>query len=185
MHKIGIVIGAKSQGSNMRAIAQACRTGELDAEVIAVVAPSADAPGLAGAPNPKVVEPGDDYGTRLKRALEGADLVCLAGFMRLLPSEVLAHWPGQVLNIHPSLLPRFGGQGMYGRRVHEAVLAAGESVSGCTVHRVTPDYDEGEIVLQTSCLVLPDDTVDSLAERVRALEHLTYVRALKEVLRGL
>ncbi|MFN3683119.1 MAG: formyltransferase family protein, partial [Fimbriimonadaceae bacterium] len=111
-------------------------------------------------------------------------LVCLAGYMRLLPKEVLDSFPNRVLNIHPALLPKFGGKGMYGMRVHEAVLRAGEAESGCTVHLVNERYDEGPIVVQLRCPVLPDDTPETLAARVLELEHRAYPEAVRKVLAG-
>ncbi|HSI73564.1 MAG TPA: formyltransferase family protein, partial [Fimbriimonas sp.] len=92
--------------------------------------------------------------------------------------------PNRVLNIHPALLPKFGGKGMYGRRVHEAVLAAGETESGCTIHLVTPVYDEGPIILQKTCPVLEGDTPETLATRVLQVEHEAYPEALAKVIRG-
>ncbi len=129
----------------------------------------------------------DDYGSRLTRVLEEAeiDVVCLAGFMFLLPGQVVRKYEGRVLNIHPALLPKFGGKGMYGLTVHEAVIAAGETESGCSVHLVNEAYDEGEIVLQKRCPVLPDDTPSSLADRVLDLEHEAYPEALKMVVERL
>ena len=177
---VGILVGPKGRGSNMAAIVRA------GFPITAVIAPVPESPALEvarglGAPT-TVVEYGDDYGQRLIQALDGATLLCLAGFMRLLPQEVLEKFPNRVLNIHPSLLPRFGGKGMYGKRVHEAVIAAGETESGCTVHRVTEHYDEGQIVLQAKCPVLPEDDADSLAARVLELEHRTYVEAIRQTL---
>ncbi len=128
-----------------------------------------------------VVEPGEGYGQRLVAALAGCDLVCLAGYMRLLPTEVLAAFPDRILNIHPALLPKFGGKGMYGHHVHEAVIAAGETESGCTVHLVNEHYDEGRILLQEKCPVLPDDTPETLAARVLECEHRAYARAVEMV----
>ena len=109
----------------------------------------------------------------------GIDLVCMAGFLSLLliPDD----FAGRVLNIHPALLPDFGGRGMYGRRVHEAVLAAGESQSGCTVHFADNQYDHGRIILQRSCPVLPDDTPETLAERVLAAECEAYPEAVRQL----
>lgn len=112
-------------------------------------------------------------------AFRGADFICLAGFMKLLPSEVLRAFPNRVLNIHPALLPKFGGKGMYGHHVHEAVLAAGEKESGCTVHLVTDQYDEGEILVQLCCPVRATDTPESLAARVLELEHRAYPEAVR------
>ena len=124
-----------------------------------------------------------DYGTRLLHVLREAeiDFICLAGFMSLLPEEVVRKYDGRILNIHPALLPKYGGKGMYGSRVHEAVLAAGDRESGCSVHLVNEAYDEGETVLQRRCPVLPDDTPETLADRVLDLEHEAYPEALKMV----
>ncbi len=125
----------------------------------------------------------EDYGARLLHVLQDAeiDYICLAGFMFLLPEEVVRKYEGRVLNIHPALLPKYGGKGMYGSHVHEAVLAAGDSESGCSVHLVNEVYDEGETVLQKRCPVLPDDTPETLADRVLDLEHEAYPEALKMV----
>ncbi|MCW5941376.1 MAG: phosphoribosylglycinamide formyltransferase [Fimbriimonadaceae bacterium] len=190
--RIGILVGTRGRGSNMRALAQACASGRLAAEVGLVVGPRADAPALEvaramGLPVRVHDFTAEDAGPRLAEALSErrCRLLCLAGFLRLLPTEVLDAFPGRVLNIHPALLPKFGGKGMYGRHVHEAVLAAGETESGCSIHRVTPVYDEGEVVLQRRCPVLPGDTPDTLAGRVLALEHQAYAEAVAKVLREL
>ena len=171
----------------MAALARACAEGRIAADVKCVVSGSPDAPALETAHElglkTEVVLPSDNYGPDLMRVLEGCEVLCLAGFLRLLPDAVLDAFPRRVLNIHPSLLPKFGGKGMYGRRVHEAVLAAGETESGCTVHRVTSVYDEGEIVLQKRCAVEPDDTPETLAARVLKLEHEAYPEAVAKVLR--
>lgn len=130
-----------------------------------------------------VVPPTEDgYGQALLQALARCDLVCLAGYLRLLPEEVLAAFPGRILNVHPALLPKFGGKGMYGIRVHEAVLSSGERESGATVHLVSERYDEGRIIVQRRCPVFPEDTPESLAARVLEEEHLAYVEAIRSVL---
>jgi phosphoribosylglycinamide formyltransferase 1 len=172
----------------MRALIEACQQGHVPATVTAVVAPvegtaASEIAQTLGVPV-LVVEAGDDYPNRLLEALSECDWVCLAGFMRLLPVEVLRAFPGRVLNVHPALLPKFGGKGMYGMHVHRAVLEAGEQESGCTVHVVTEAYDEGPIVLQARCEVLPEDTPETLAARVLALEHEAYPRALAEAIRA-
>jgi phosphoribosylglycinamide formyltransferase-1 len=100
--------------------------------------------------------------------------LALAGFLLLLPENLLERYPDRVVNLHPALLPRFGGKGMYGRRVHEAAIAAGERFSGITVHEVDPRYDEGRILFQAQCPVLAGDTPETLEARVRELEHRYY-----------
>ncbi|MBK9175368.1 MAG: phosphoribosylglycinamide formyltransferase [Flavobacteriales bacterium] len=113
------------------------------------------------------------------------DLIVLAGFMRLVPAEVVRAFPERIVNIHPALLPKFGGKGMYGRRVHEAVIAAGEQESGITIHLVNERYDEGRIVHQASCPVLANDTPEALAERIHALEHEHYPEVVSNLIEGM
>ncbi|HRH69066.1 MAG: phosphoribosylglycinamide formyltransferase [Flavobacteriales bacterium] len=112
----------------------------------------------------------------LQRELLGLriDLVVLAGFLRLIPAEMVHAFPSRIINIHPALLPRYGGKGMYGHRVHEAVIAAGETESGITIHHVNERFDEGDHIAQFKCPVLPGDTPDSLAARIHGLEHAHY-----------
>ncbi|HEY3782764.1 MAG TPA: phosphoribosylglycinamide formyltransferase [Fimbriimonadaceae bacterium] len=187
--KIAILIGSRGRGSNMAALAKACASGDLPAEVVAVVAPSPDLPAVEAAKGlglqvVALSSATEDYPNQLLKALQvrEAEFICLAGYLRLLPAEVLQTFPNRILNIHPSLLPKFGGQGMYGLRVHEAVLAAGEKVSGCTVHLVSERYDEGQVLLQMTCPVEPGDSKESLAARVLALEHVAYPKALKALM---
>jgi phosphoribosylglycinamide formyltransferase 1 len=188
MVRLAILIGPRGRGSNMRAIAVACARGEVPAEVCLVVAPNEGIPAVEIARQLElpvaIVPPSDTYAEALIEVLETAraDWICLAGYTRLLPGEILQRWPGRVLNIHPALLPKYGGKGMYGQKVHEAVIAAGDPESGCTVHFVTERYDEGEIVHQLRCPVLPEDTAEALAARVLALEHRAYPEALKRLL---
>lgn len=170
----------------MTAIINACQDDEISASVAVVVAPKVQTPALAEARamgvSGAIVTPSDEgYGRALLDALSGCDILCLAGFLRLLPDEVLRAFPERILNVHPSLLPKFGGKGMYGIRVHEAVIAAGETESGATVHLVTEHYDEGRILVQRTCPVLPGDSPASLAERVLAEEHRAYIEALQQV----
>jgi phosphoribosylglycinamide formyltransferase 1 len=112
------------------------------------------------------------------------DLVVLAGYLKLVPAPVVASYPDRIINIHPALLPAFGGSGMYGMRVHRAVLASGARVSGATVHSVTTRYDEGGILAQWPVPVLPDDTPEALAARVLRVEHLLLPLAVESVLSG-
>jgi phosphoribosylglycinamide formyltransferase-1 len=110
------------------------------------------------------------------------DLVVLAGFLWLVPGDVIEAFRGRIINIHPALLPRFGGKGMYGDRVHRAVLEAGCTESGITIHYVNEHYDSGDIIFQARCPVIPGDDVDTLASRVHALEYEHYPRVIGEVL---
>jgi phosphoribosylglycinamide formyltransferase 1 len=185
--RVGIIAGGRTKGSNMEALVR--RGPDFGYRVDVVVVPSSDAPALLRASAlgvaTKVVEPRDNYGPRLLEALGQVQVVCLAGFLRLLPDEVLHAFEGRILNIHPALLPKFGGKGMYGMHVHRAVLEAGEKATGCTVHLVTEVYDEGPVLLQRTCPVLADDTPETLAARVLELEHETYPQALALLLRGL
>lgn len=119
----------------------------------------------------------------LERA--GIGLVVLAGFLRLIPVAMVQAWPDRIINIHPSLLPRHGGKGMYGHRVHEAVLAAGDQESGITIHLVNERYDEGRTLFQACCPVLPGDTPDTLAQRIHGLEHAHYPAVVEQYLREL
>lgn len=173
----------------MRSIAESCSRGETLASVARVVAPCETAPAAEAARTLRlplvILDPAAPDFVEAVLGLadrDGWDLVCLAGYLRLLPVPILERFPRRVLNIHPALLPRFGGKGMYGRRVHESVLEAGVPESGCTVHFVTDRYDEGEIVEQRRCPVLPGDTPDTLAARVAALEHEAYPAAIRKVI---
>ena len=113
---------------------------------------------------------------------EKIDALVLAGFLSRIPQNIIEHYPSRIINIHPALLPRFGGKGMYGHFVHEAVLAAGEVVSGITIHYVDAEYDHGSTLCQATCPVYPSvDTPDSLAERIHHLEHLYYPVAVRQM----
>lgn len=112
----------------------------------------------------------------------GIDLIVLAGFLWLIPKELIAAYPSRIVNIHPALLPKFGGKGMFGKRVHEAVIAAGEKESGITIHFVNEHFDEGAPIAQFRCPVLPDDTAETLAARIHALEHAHFAEAIDRLL---
>jgi phosphoribosylglycinamide formyltransferase-1 len=110
------------------------------------------------------------------------DLIVLAGFLWLVPEKLVKAFPNRIVNIHPALLPAYGGKGMYGDRVHQAVIDNGEKESGITIHYVNEKYDEGNIIFQGKCPVEEDDTADSLAEKVHQLEYEHYPRVIKQVL---
>ncbi|HEX6052198.1 MAG TPA: phosphoribosylglycinamide formyltransferase [Gemmatimonadaceae bacterium] len=128
----------------------------------------------------------DHRGDAMVELLEGhhTEIVALAGYLRFVPPAVTRRWHGRVLNVHPSLLPAFGGAGMYGTRVHQAVLDAGVRVTGVTVHFVDEEYDRGPIIAQWPVPVLPHDTPESLARRVLAVEHVLFPRAVRAVALG-
>lgn len=112
----------------------------------------------------------------------GVDFIVLAGFMCFVPVEITKEWAGRIVNIHPALLPKFGGEGMYGDHVHRAVVAAGETSSGITIHYVNEEYDKGDIIFQASCQVLPTDTAEDVATKIHALEQKHFSRIIDQVL---
>ena len=170
-----VAVLASGGGTNLQALLDAC-TGEAPARVVLVASNKRDAGALAraraaGVPAGVIDDPRD--GAALTALLRGArtDLVVLAGYLKLVPPETVSAFEGRIINIHPALLPAFGGTGMYGRRVHEAVLASGASRSGASVHLVTAEYDRGPVVAQREVPVLPGDTAETLADRVLTIEH--------------
>lgn len=126
-------------------------------------------------------------GDRITQLLvnQQVNLIVLAGFLWLVPAELVRAFPRRIINIHPALLPKFGGKGMYGHYVHEAVVAAGETESGITIHYVDEHYDEGQIIFQARCPVEPTDTPDDVAHNVQILEHEHYPRVVADVLQRL
>ena len=186
---------ASHNGSNMQAILDACKAGHLAAQGAVVISNNSDSGALARARQEGIpachlsshTHPGP--GT-LDRAIGAAliahevEVVCLAGYMKRLGPQTLAAYRGRVLNIHPALLPKFGGEGFYGRAVHQAVLAAGEAESGPTVHLVDEEYDHGPVLAQARVPVLPGDTPDTLAARVLAQEHRLYAETLQKIATG-
>jgi formyltetrahydrofolate-dependent phosphoribosylglycinamide formyltransferase len=125
---------------------------------------------------------GDHYLPALKR--NQIDFIILAGFLWKIPAELIKAYPNRIINIHPALLPKHGGKGMYGSKVHEAVLAAGDKESGITIHYVDELYDHGNVIFQATCTVSEDDTAETLAGKVHSLEHLHYPRVLEELLQN-
>ncbi len=172
-----IAIFASGGGSNARKIMERFQR-HRDIRVVLVVSNKRDAGVLAVAAefgvDTLVINRSYFYETEAllgELRARGVDFVVLAGFLWLAPTYLVAAFPRRILNIHPALLPKYGGKGMYGRHVHEAVKAAGETETGMTIHYVNERYDEGDIVFQASCPVLPDDTPDMIARNVLALEH--------------
>ncbi len=120
---------------------------------------------------------------RVMNILKNNDIACivLAGFLWLIPEELIRNWRGKIVNIHPALLPKYGGKGMYGQRVHETVITNGDKESGITIHHVNENYDEGNIILQKKCPVLKGDTPDRLAGRVHKLEYKYYPKVIEKL----
>jgi phosphoribosylglycinamide formyltransferase 1 len=123
---------------------------------------------------------GDGYLPELQE--RNIDFIVLAGFLWKIPSTLVNAYPRAIINIHPALLPLFGGKGMYGAAVHNAVIRSGASESGITIHWVDEQYDHGDTILQVKCPVYPDDTADSLAERIHRLEHLHFAPVIEKLL---
>jgi phosphoribosylglycinamide formyltransferase-1 len=115
----------------------------------------------------------------------GIDFIVLAGFLWKIPTRLIQAYPRRIINIHPALLPKYGGKGMYGRHVHEAVIAAGEKESGITIHYVDEIYDHGQVIFQDKVIVDPEDTPESLAGKIQSLEHSRFPRVIEEVVKGL
>lgn len=189
---VRIAVFASGRGSTFRAIQQVLEsTPDAPATIVLCVSNNPH-PGVfehaeeAGIEtvrlSPKMFATEEEYADVLAQVLQdrGVRMLVLAGYMRRLPASIVASFRGRILNIHPALLPKFGGKGMYGMHVHEAVIAAGERDSGPTVHLVDEEYDTGPIVAQEHVPVLPDDTPETLAARVLAVEHRLYPRVVME-----
>ena len=193
MKRLGILVSGR--GSNMLALIRASAEQRLPAEVRIVVSNNRDAAALASArahniavahlsarthPQPEAL----DRAMRDTLLTHRVDFVLLAGFMKKIGPATLAAFKRRILNIHPSLLPEFGGRGMYGPHVHEAVLAAGKTETGVTVHLVEGGYDEGAILAQRKVPVLKTDTAATLAARVLRVEHEIYADTLRKIIEG-
>ncbi|MGZ9097445.1 MAG: phosphoribosylglycinamide formyltransferase [Micavibrio sp.] len=187
--RLGILISGR--GSNMESLIRACAAPDYPAEVALVLSNKPAAPGLEKARQSGIMTTAIDQKTYTDRSeFEAAlhktminhrvDLICLAGFMRILSPDFVHKWPDRILNIHPSLLPAYPGL-----NTHERALADRQSESGCTVHLVTPDLDAGPVVLQRAVPVLPQDTPDTLASRILEQEHIAYPQAVHRIAENL
>lgn len=191
MKRIGVLVSGG--GSNLQAIIDSIEAGRIEAEIAVVISNKPGVFALERAARhgiPALVIDHREYSSVLEytKAIVNSlgkyqvDLVCMAGFLRILDRTLTDAYPNRVLNIHPALLPAFGGKGMYGHHVHEAVIASGAKYSGATVHIVTPETDVGPIVLQGIVEVSDNDTPESLAEKVLKIEHRIYPEAIRLVL---
>jgi formyltetrahydrofolate-dependent phosphoribosylglycinamide formyltransferase len=193
--RANIAVFISGRGTGLQALIDATIDGTLSAKIVLVVSSSPDALGLTRAKDagiPTFVYNVKSYQSPLQaeeallsRLLEErTEYVALAGYLKMIPSLVLRAFPQKVVNIHPALLPKYGGKGMYGHFVHEAVLAAHETESGVTVHLVDEIYDHGKILEQVRVPVLADDTPDSLAKRVLEQEHKLYPMTIEKLIQG-
>lgn len=189
--KLGFL--ASRNGSSLRAIVGAIQSGALDAEARLVVSNNKAAAALAfaaetGVPAlciPTQADP-DAADQRLAEALRaaGVELLVLSGYLRRLGPVTLAAYRDRIVNIHPGALPAFGGEGMYGRKVHEAVIAAGVTEGGITIHLVDEEYDHGAVLARQAVPIAPGETVDSLEAKVTAMEPPFFVETLQRIARG-
>ncbi|MDR3306533.1 MAG: phosphoribosylglycinamide formyltransferase [Endomicrobium sp.] len=190
-----LAILASGGGSNMQTIVDAHKSGILKglAEVVLVISNNANAFVLQRAKKENIksvyierknFKDEEYFNKDILSQLQGAktDMVCLAGYLRMTGRDILREYKGKILNIHPALLPKFGGKGMYGRYVHEAVVKAGEKKSGATVHFVNEEYDSGKIILQKEVAISEKDTPEDVARRVLEIERQIYPRAIKKVI---
>ena len=184
--RVGVL--GSTRGTALKGVLDAIAAGTLDVDLRIIISDKPTAPILDRAKLYKVpslfIDPTgltrEQYDNRVSEALREArvQLVLLVGYMRILSPHFVAEWSGRLLNVHPSLLPAFAG--LMNRKVHEAVLSAGVPETGCTIHQVTEEVDGGPIVLQKRCPVLPGDTVDSLKDRVQALEQIAFIDVLRQ-----
>jgi phosphoribosylglycinamide formyltransferase-1 len=185
-----IAVLVSGGGSNLEAILQAQESGELPAQVVLVLSSRSDAFALERAKRRsiptavierKLFVSESAYQAAVLATVQRAEphVICLAGYLKKLSPEFIAAYRGRILNIHPALLPKFGGAGMYGRFVHQAVLKSGDQDSGCTVHLVDEEFDHGPTLAQARVPILPDDTEETLAARVLAEEHRLYPQTIR------
>ena len=188
--KLKVAVLISGRGSNLQALIEACADASYPAEIVLVISNVAGAPGLerareAGIATEVIEHARYDRRESFDAAMDGrltnadAELICLAGFMRILGDEFVRKWQGRLINIHPSLLPAFKGM-----HVHEQAIGAGVKISGCTVHYVISELDSGPAIAQAAVAVRDDDTAESLARRVLEAEHRLYPSALRLIAEG-
>ena len=190
MKKLNLGFICSHSGSNMQAIINNVKSGKLNANLCVVISNNLNSGALEKAkkeniPNYHISEKTHPQNTELEiintLKRHNVDTVILAGYMKKVSQELIKQFNNRVLNIHPALLPKFGGKGMYGMNVHKAVIEANERVTGATIHLVNANYDEGKILAQMQVPVFSDDTVDTLAARVLEVEHQLYSDTLIKI----
>lgn len=192
---MNIAVFASHGGSDLQAIIDGCKNEQINAAVVVVISNNKDSVALQRAKNeniPNFHMSAKKYGseeilaTEILNVLDQyiVDMIFLAGYMRLLHIDILEKYENRIFNIHPALLPKFGGKGMFGMNVHNAVINAKEKETGVTIHRVNAEYDSGEIVAQTKVAVMENDTPEILAERVLLREHEFLVEVISSIAEG-
>jgi phosphoribosylglycinamide formyltransferase-1 len=194
MKRVRIGVLASGGGTNLQSIIDACERGEIDGDVVVVISNMPDAFALERArkhridafsfPHKGVTREQHEADVIACLEQHQVDLVCLAGYLRMLTPVFINKYAGRLMNIHPALLPSFGGEGMHGLKVHQTVLDYGCKVSGCTIHFVTLEVDGGPIILQKAVPVQEGDTAETLQERVLKEEHKLYPRAVQLFAQG-
>lgn len=192
---MNIAVFASHGGSDLQAIIDGCKDKRINANVSVVISNNGDSMALQRAKNEKIpayhlsAKKFGDENTLADEILKvlskyNIDMIFLAGYMRMLHVSVLEKYNNKIFNIHPALLPKFGGKGMYGRNVHAAVIDAKETETGITIHRVNAEYDSGEIVAQTKVPVFENDTPEVLGERVLEREHEFLIEVISDIVNG-
>lgn len=192
---MNIAVFASGRGSNFQALLHAIDAGILPARIVVLISNKADAGAMEIARvqnipahhlSQKMFSSEEAMADAMLGVLEknDVDFIALAGYLKKIPAPVIRQYRNRIVNIHPALLPSFGGEGMYGHRVHESVLASGEKISGATVHVVDEEYDRGPIVLQQTVVIAPDETPETLAAKVLKVEHEIFPLALKAFAEG-
>ncbi len=193
---IKIAVFASHGGSDMQAIVDGCKSGEINAAVALVISNNSNSFALKRAANEKIdfyhlssaaIPDQNELDNRFLELLEkyDIDIIFLAGYMKKIGTPILRKYENRIFNIHPALLPKHGGQGMYGIKVHTAVIDAGEEETGVTIHRVNEEYDQGDIFAQTTVPVMPDDSPEMLAARVLEREHTFLVEVVRKIVADL
>jgi len=192
VHKIkmkNLVILVSGSGTNLQRIIDTIDSGEIQDAKISLVVADRECFGIERAKNHNIetalIPRGKNFSSELGKIIpENTDLIVLAGFLSILKPEFVESWEGKIINIHPALLPKYGGKGMWGHHVHNAVIEAKEKESGATVHFVTVGIDEGEAILQKSFEVTENDTPETLAEKVHEIEYEIFPIAINKVLQN-
>jgi phosphoribosylglycinamide formyltransferase-1 len=190
--RVRIAVLVSGGGTNLQSLIDASGASDYPAEIVLVLSSSKKAYGLERAKNHSIpavclrrkdFKSDEAYARAMISVLDehSVEMICLAGYMKLLPASVVGRYRNRILNIHPALLPKFGGKGMYGMNVHQAVIDAGESESGATVHLVDEIYDNGKILDQIRVPVLKEDSPEDLQKRVLEQEHILYPRVVSSV----